>query len=146
MSGIRGKNTKPEILIRKALFARGFRYRLHGKGLPGKPDIVLARLRAVIFVHGCFWHGHDCRFFKWPATRPAFWRKKIARNQENDEKAIKDLQRAGWRTGIVWECAVRSASENLKDLSARVSEWLNSNRLFIEMKGSNRTGRSKDTT
>ena len=80
MSGIRGKNTRPELLIRKGLHARGFRFRLHDKRLPGKPDLVLPKYSAVIFVHGCFWHGHDCHLFKWPQSRREFWRKKITRN------------------------------------------------------------------
>ncbi len=107
MSGIRGKNTKPELIVRKALFAQGFRYRLHVKSLPGKPDVVLPKYRTVIFVHGCFWHGHDCRLFKLPASNRAFWRAKIRRNQENDRKAVRALRKDGWRVITVWECALR---------------------------------------
>ncbi len=106
MSGIRGKNTKPELLIRKALHARGFRYRLHCD-LPGKPDICLPKHRAVIFVHGCFWHGHDCHLFKWPSTRPEFWRDKIERNRAVDAAAERALAEAGWRVAVVWECALK---------------------------------------
>jgi DNA mismatch endonuclease (patch repair protein) len=106
MSGIRGKNTKPELLIRKALHARGFRYRLHCD-LPGKPDICLPKHRAVIFVHGCFWHGHECHLFKWPATRPEFWRAKIGRNREVDRAAERRLAVDGWRVAVVWECALK---------------------------------------
>src|SRR3990172_9124666 len=94
MAGIRGRNTKPEILIRSLLHCQGFRFRLHVSDLPGKPDIVLRRFRAIIFVHGCFWHGHDCHFFKWPRTRPAFWRKKIKDNHANDLKARKEVESA----------------------------------------------------
>ena len=97
MAGIRGKNTKPEMIIRRGLHARGFRYLLHDKRLPGKPDLVLPKHRAVIFVNGCFWHGHDCPLFKWPKTRKGFWRTKIARNRENDESAVIALRRSGWR-------------------------------------------------
>lgn len=106
MSGIRGKNTRPEMLIRRGLHARGFRFRLHCK-LPGKPDICLPKYRAVIFVHGCFWHGHDCRLFKWPSTRPDFWRTKIERNRSNDASAQAMLLGAGWRVGTIWECALK---------------------------------------
>jgi DNA mismatch endonuclease (patch repair protein) len=107
MSGIRGKNTKPEVEIRKALFAEGFRYRLHVATLPGKPDIVLARHHAVILVHGCFWHGHDCALFKMPASNRDFWLRKIRRNKENDERVVSDLLSLGWRVLTIWECAFR---------------------------------------
>jgi DNA mismatch endonuclease (patch repair protein) len=100
MSGIRGKNTKPEKLVRSLLHRQGFRFRLHVSNLPGKPDIVLPRYNAVIFVHGCFWHRHACRFFKWPQTRPDFWREKIARNCSNDLKSRRALKKEGWRIGI----------------------------------------------
>lgn len=119
MAGIRGKNTAPEIAIRKDLHRRGFRYRLHAKDLPGKPDIVLPRHRAVVFVHGCFWHGHDCPLFKFPSTRPEFWKAKIGRNQENDAKAKSALLAEGWRVATVWECAIRK-----KDQATAVAEAL----------------------
>ena len=80
MSGIKGKNTKPEFIVRKALFKRGFRYTLHNKNLPGKPDLVFARYKAVVFVNGCFWHGHNCHLFKWPKSNPEFWKEKITNN------------------------------------------------------------------
>lgn len=107
MSGIRGKDTKPELLVRKALHARGFRYRIHCKELPGKPDLCFSKHRAVIFVHGCFWHGHDCHLFKWPSTRPDFWRAKIARNREVDAASQRKLLADNWRVGVVWECALK---------------------------------------
>lgn len=107
MSGIRGKDTKPELLIRKALHKRGFRYRLHCKDLPGKPDLCFPKHRAVIFVHGCFWHGHDCHLFKWPSTRPDFWRAKLARNHEVDAASRLKLLADNWRVGVVWECALK---------------------------------------
>jgi DNA mismatch endonuclease, patch repair protein len=106
MAGIRGKNTKPEMLIRRGLHARGFRYTLHCK-LPGKPDICLPKYRAVIFVHGCFWHGHDCHLFKWPATRQEFWREKIEANRRRDADAREVLASKGWRVLTVWECSIR---------------------------------------
>lgn len=107
MAGIRGKNTQPEMIIRRGLHAKGLRYVLHDKRLPGKPDLVFPRHRAVIFVHGCFWHGHDCHLFKWPKTRKEFWRQKIERNRENDEVAIGKLLNSGWRCCVVWECALK---------------------------------------
>ncbi len=111
MSGIRGKNTRPEMQVRRALFERGFRYRLHSRDLPGTPDLVLPRYRAVVFVHGCFWHGHDCSFFRWPTTRPEFWRAKITRNRAVDREATKRLHAAGWRVLTVWECALRGRTD-----------------------------------
>src|SRR6187551_416227 len=97
MAAIRGRNTKPELLVRKAMHAAGLRYRLHAKDLPGRPDLVFARHRAVVFVNGCFWHQHDCHLFKWPGTRLDFWREKIGRNAINDARAIAALRHAGWR-------------------------------------------------
>jgi len=108
MSGIRSKNTRPEIYIRQSLHRAGFRFRLHAKDLPGKPDILLPRFRAAILVHGCFWHGHSCRYFKLPATRTDFWRNKIQRNRENDLKAHKKLRDMDWRVATIWECAIRA--------------------------------------
>lgn len=124
MSGIRGKNTKPEMLIRAQLHRRGFRFRLHVRELPGKPDIVFPRYHAVIFVHGCFWHGHNCSYFKWPTTRPDFWREKIERNRSNDLKAWQALQEMGWRVGIVWECAIRRTGKDVEDVTRHISDWI----------------------
>jgi DNA mismatch endonuclease (patch repair protein) len=107
MSRIRGRDTKPELLLRRGLHARGFRFRLHRRDLPGRPDLVFPGRRAVIFVHGCFWHGHDCPMCQLPATRADFWRKKIEGNRARDQAAASALAAAGWRVLIVWECAVR---------------------------------------
>lgn len=107
MAGIRGKDTKPEMIVRRALHARGFRYRLHNRDLPGCPDLVFPKYRAVIFVHGCFWHGHGCKVFKWPKTRPEFWREKIEGNRIRDRSAAARLKRQGWRVIRVWECQLR---------------------------------------
>lgn len=126
MSGIRGRNTKPEILVRRLLHRRGFRFRLDVRELPGRPDIVLPRYRAAIFVHGCFWHGHDCPLFKWPQTRPEFWREKIARNRANDAKALAALAAQGWRIAIVWECAIRGADRDVGALIEQLETWLRS--------------------
>jgi DNA mismatch endonuclease (patch repair protein) len=105
MSRIRSKNTKPEILVRKYLFSKGFRFRLHIKDLPGKPDIVLPKYKTVIFVHGCFWHGHNaCQYFVIPKTRSEWWLEKITRNRERDQNAIKLLKENGWKVISIWEC------------------------------------------
>ena len=124
MSGIRGKNTRPELLIRKALHVRGFRYRLHCD-LPGRPDICLPKHRAVIFVHGCFWHGHDCHLFKWPKTRPEFWRGKIERNREVDQHSNAALLAAGWRVGVIWECALKGGEKlPVETILDKLESWL----------------------
>lgn len=136
MSGIRGKDTKPEILIRKALFALGWRYRLHDKSLPGKPDLVFRRLRAAIFVDGCFWHGHDCHLFRLPATRAEFWTEKIARNRIRDRDVRDSLQALGWRHLTVRECAVRGRTRLPADeVTAGIISWLESGEGPIEIKG-----------
>lgn len=137
MSGIRGKNTKPELLIRKALHARGFRYRLHCKDLPGNPDLCLPKYRAVIFVHGCFWHGHDCHLFKWPKTRPEFWREKIGRNRGVDTLASEALRRSGWRVASIWECALKGRGRiDLDEVAQRVSDWILSDFPSLDIEGS----------
>ncbi len=139
MAGIRGKNTKPELLIRKALHARGFRYRIHCKDLPGNPDMCLPKYRAVIFVHGCFWHGHDCHLFKWPKTRPEFWSAKIARNREVDGSALRRLADSGWRTATVWECALKGKTRlPLEDVVASLKRWLQSDEPSLEIEGARR--------
>ena len=107
MSRIKGKDTKPEMLVRRGLHGRGLRYRLHGKGIPDKPDLVFPKYHAGIFVHGCFWHGHGCSLFKWPKTRAAFWKNKIDGNMARDRQALAALEAAGWRVMVVWECALK---------------------------------------
>lgn len=107
MSRIRGRDTKPEMVLRRGLHALGLRFRLHRKDLPGKPDLVFPRAQVVIFVHGCFWHGHNCPMFKWPATRRDFWKVKISGNRKRDKSSVDTLQSAGWRVLVVWECALR---------------------------------------
>lgn len=135
MARIRGRDTKPELLIRRGLHARGFRYRLHAR-LPGRPDIVLRGRRVAIFVHGCFWHGHDCHLFRLPATRTEFWRDKIAGNRSRDAAAMESLQCQGWRTLTIWECSFRGkerlASEEVLD---RAVDFLCSDRLEQEIRG-----------
>ena len=107
MAGIKGKDTKPELLLRHNLHRRGFRYRLHARDLPGRPDLVFPRFQAVLFAHGCFWHGHDCHLFRWPKTREEFWREKIKGNQLRDLANERFLLDTGWRVGKVWECALK---------------------------------------
>lgn len=133
MSGIRAKNTKPEIIVRQALHKAGFRFRIHRKDLPGKPDIVLPKYRAVIFVHGCFWHGHNCSLFKWPGTRQEFWREKIGRNQANDNWATQSLLANGWRVGVVWECALRGRGKDIERVSRDLVNWLHADTPLIEV-------------
>src|SRR5690606_6991662 len=112
MAGIKGRNTKPEILIRKLLHKKGFRFRLHVKNLPGKPDIVLPKYKAVIFVNGCFWHGHKgCRLFKLPATRTEFWQEKITKNQANDSKSINLLLENLCSLCMFWECSIKGGNK-----------------------------------
>ena len=134
MSGIRGKDTKPELIVRRGLHALGFRYRLHDKKLPGKPDLVLPKYKAVIFVHGCFWHMHDFKYFKWPKTRPGFWQEKIRRNVERDSFALRSLAEQGWRTAVVWECAFKNSKQPSEALSA-LKDWLNSDLLRVDIIG-----------
>jgi DNA mismatch endonuclease, patch repair protein len=136
MSGIRGRNTKPELILRKGLHVRGFRFRLHAK-MPGRPDMVFPKWRAVIFAHGCFWHGHDCHLFKWPKSRAAFWRLKITGNVARDAANIKKLVKAGWRVGIVWECALKGKTRLDSKLVLKLcSDWLKSNKKRFELVGS----------
>jgi DNA mismatch endonuclease (patch repair protein) len=108
MSRIRSSNTKPEMLVRKFLHANGFRYKLHDKTLPGKPDIVLPKYKTIIFINGCFWHGHaNCKYFKIPQTRTQWWLDKINCNKANDAKAVKALKKEGWKVITVWECRLK---------------------------------------
>lgn len=108
MSRIKGKDTKPELLVRKFLHAQGFRYKLHDKTLPGKPDLVLPKYKTVIFIHGCFWHGHArCKYFTIPKTRTQWWTNKINTNKANYAKAVKALKKEGWKVITVWECQLK---------------------------------------
>jgi len=107
MGRIKGKDTKPEMLIRRGLHARGLRFRLHDRSLPGSPDLVFPKYRAAVFVHGCFWHFHGCALSKLPTTRQDFWQTKLTTNAQRDRKAIEALGIDGWRVLVIWECAVR---------------------------------------
>ena len=136
MSGVRGRNTKLELVIRKALHARGFRYRVHVAGLAGKPDIVLPRFSAVILVHGCFWHGHDCPLFRLPGTHTDFWHAKISRNRERDGEVLDALVGDGWRCLTVWECALRGPGRReLSSVLDQVVAWLGESVGASEIKG-----------
>ncbi len=107
MASIKNKDTNSELFVRKALHGVGFRYRLGGYKLPGKPDIVFSSKKIAIFVHGCFWHRHTCKYFKWPATNQDFWQKKLNQNASRDEKVQAELKELGWRVLIIWECELR---------------------------------------
>jgi DNA mismatch endonuclease (patch repair protein) len=124
MAGIKGKNTKPELIVRKALFAAGFRFRLHRQDLPGAPDIVLPGRKVAVFVHGCFWHRHaGCRFAKLPSSNKEFWKTKLDGNRKRDRKSINSLLALGWRVHIVWECATRDPIVTAS-LGAILAEWI----------------------
>jgi len=107
MAGIKNKDTRPEMAVRRFLHGRGFRYRLHRRDLPGTPDLVLPKYKTVIFVHGCFWHGHDCHYFKLPATRTEFWKEKIGQNKTRDKRNERKLLARGWKVITVYECSIR---------------------------------------
>jgi DNA mismatch endonuclease (patch repair protein) len=125
MGAIRGRNTRPEMAVRQGLHSLGFRYRLHDKKIAGKPDLVLPRYNAVIFVHGCFWHRHDCHLFKWPQTRQEFWKEKINGNIKRDTRNLEKLKKEGWRILTVWECALKGKHKlGTDDLLTQVTEWL----------------------
>jgi len=136
MSGIKGKNTRPELLLRSALHFRGLRFRLHQKHLPGKPDLVFPRFKAVIFVNGCFWHGHECSLFRWPGTRQEFWRDKIGKTAERDAKSRATLLEAGWRVATVWECAMKGPLRlPVGDVADRCAAWLACSESELEIVG-----------
>lgn len=113
MSRIKSQNTNPEMKLRKALHGMGFRYRLHNKKLPGSPDLVFSKYKAVIFVNGCFWHRHGCKQTTTPSTRKDFWEAKFKANTERDKKNVKELQNMGWRIMIVWECELKKTDNNI---------------------------------
>lgn len=125
MAGIKGKNTKPELIIRRGLHRMGHRFRLHDKRLPGKPDLVFPKYQAVIQVQGCFWHGHECHLFKWPSTREDFWKTKISGNRMRDSRNLKALEKIGWRTLSIWECALKGpTSFQIEEVLTDASRWL----------------------
>jgi len=136
MSKIRCKDTKPEFFVRSALHRLGYRFRLHDPKLPGKPDLVFKKYKALIFVHGCFWHGHECHLFKWPKSRENFWRTKISKNRDNDKKAIAALQALKWRMLIVWECAIKGKERgNPEQIVQEIEDWLVSGEAYHFIRG-----------
>ena len=136
MSGIKGRDTQPELLIRKSLHNQGFRYRLHYKGLPGRPDLVFPAYRALILINGCFWHGHRCHLFKWPSTRKEFWKEKTTANTVRDARNLLKYREQGWRTLTIWECALKGRTawpiELVIDWTA---QWLLHETTDIEIRG-----------
>ena len=133
MSGIKGKNSRPEVLVRRVLFAMGYRFRLHRRDLPGTPDITMPGRRIAIFVHGCFWHMHKgCKYAKTPSTRAEFWAAKLQRNVERDQRAADDLAGMGWRVLNIWECSTRN-HEAAAGLPQALLHWINSNEGFGEI-------------
>ncbi|WP_282568772.1 very short patch repair endonuclease [Bosea sp. AS-1] len=133
MSGIRGKNTNPELVVRRALHAHGFRFRLHSMKVHGRPDLVLPRHRAVVFVHGCFWHRHaGCRYATSPSTRSEFWQAKFEANVARDRDIRGKLLEDGWRVATVWECALRKPDQ-VAISTALLSDWLRSDEREIEI-------------
>ncbi|MBS0959304.1 MULTISPECIES: very short patch repair endonuclease [Acetobacter] len=136
MSAIRASDTRPELIIRKALWQAGLRYRLHVKALPGRPDLVFPRYRAVVMVNGCFWHHHDCYLFKWPASREAFWREKITKNELNDARVLAVLREMGWRVAYVWECALKGRNKLLlPEVTETLGGWIRSDQDTLEIRG-----------
>lgn len=132
MSGIRGRNTRPELALRRALHRLGLRYRIHVRSLSGNPDLVFPRFNAALFVHGCFWHQHrGCRYATTPATRRDFWQQKFRQNEERDQKVKRDLHENGWRIGTIWECALKQGGE--QQVAAQVAAWLESAEPSLEI-------------
>lgn len=139
MAGIQGKHTRPERQIRSGLHALGYRYRLHAPDLPGKPDLVFRSRQAVIFVNGCFWHGHSCHLFKWPATRQEWWRDKIGATQQRDRNVRQRLRKQGWRILTVWECALKGKCRLPPDrVLQQIARWLESESHELNIAGQRR--------
>ena len=137
MSSVRSKNTKLETEIRHRLFAMGFRYRLHGKNLPGTPDMVFPKYRAVLFVHGCFWHHHGCHLSGLPGTRRSWWKKKLEGNKKRDSEVISELEALSWRILVIWECSFRKPkldrAKALDRIVERVANFLKSEMMLLEI-------------
>lgn len=125
MAAIKGANTKPEELVRKYLFSKGFRYRKNVRSLPGSPDVVLPKYKTVIFVNGCFWHMHDCKWFKWPKSNADFWREKITKNVERDARNKETLEKDGWQVLTVWECELKKNFEDTMSKAVSAIKTMN---------------------
>ena len=134
MAAIRGRDTSPELFVRRALFARGFRFRVDCRDLPGRPDLKLTKHGAVILVHGCFWHGHHCRYFRPPTSNVAYWEAKILRNRERDLRDVQALRALGWRVCVVWECATRLGKSEAAaaKLTDGIAAWILGTSHFVE--------------
>lgn len=136
MSGIQGKNTQPELVIRKNLYAMGFRYRIHDKRIPGKPDLVFTSRKAAIFIHGCFWHVHDCHLFKWPSSRVDFWKQKLSGNVQHDKEILAKLNDDGWHILTIWECALKGKNRlSIEEIMDKTVSWLNTSAENSEIRG-----------
>jgi DNA mismatch endonuclease, patch repair protein len=136
MSRVRARDTRPELVVRSMLHRAGFRYRLHRSDLPGRPDVALPRHRVAVFVHGCFWHGHDCSLFRMPTTRTEFWTAKIEGNRRRDAAALAALADAGWRSLWLWECALRGRGRLAPDdLTGRMAGFIAGDGQFAEVRG-----------
>lgn len=136
MASITARNTKPEMMVRRALHARGYRYRLHAKGLPGTPDLVFPARKGVIFVQGCFWHGHDCHLFRLPGTRSEFWQDKIQNNVARDLRVRRQLASTGWRILDIWECALKGKTRiAFEDVISQCTAWLESSIPEMQIRG-----------
>jgi DNA mismatch endonuclease (patch repair protein) len=147
MSRIRGRDTKPEMLVRRGLHARGLRYRLHDRKLPGRPDLVFAKYHTAVFIHGCFWHAHGCALSKLPATRQDFWKQKLEGNAARDGKAISALQTDGWNVLVVWECALRGPDRlNTGAALDGAASYIRQNPGSLSMEIAGESGRRKGTT
>ena len=136
MASIRPKDTAPEMMLRKSLHRIGYRYRLHTNNLPGKPDLVFRQYQAIIFVNGCFWHGHDCHLFRLPSSNQDYWQSKIENNRSRDENNRKLLLADGWRILTVWECSMRGRERlDFELMISNVDDWLKSNCKHLEIRG-----------
>ena len=141
MKKVRRQDTAPEMIVRRALHARGWRYRLHRKDLPGTPDIVFPGRQAVVFVNGCFWHGHDCKLGRPPKSRPEFWGPKLAGNRERDKRKIRELSAAGWRVMTVWQCSL----VNQVDTFDEIEEFLRSDHAVSETRPAEKSSRCSNS-
>lgn len=136
MASVKSANTGPELLLRRALHASGVRYRTNVRHLPGKPDVVFPRSRALLFIHGCFWHGHNCPAGRLPKTRLHYWRGKIRRNRNRDARNSAELRALGWRVGVIWECALTGTNRRPADyFASRIKRWLHSTATQLDVRG-----------